>query len=542
MKKLKKEYRMIDTILLNGNIITLNENRPRVKSLAISYGRVVALGADDEIRQLANAGTRVVNLDGQTVLPGLTDAHLHWEAQSRALRSVNIFEAPQKQIAIDQVRERVRETPAGEWVQGQGWAQDLWRDRAFPTRHDLDEVAPVHPVYLSAKSGHAAWVNTAALQRAGITDSTADPEGGQILRDADGAATGILLETAMDLVSARIPSPAGDELADMMMDAQARALRSGVTMIHDFDEPTCLAALQILRERGALSLRVLKQINQPWLDAAIASGIRSGFGDDWIRIGALKLFADGALGPKTALMFDPYLGESDNYGMALVDKEEMIEYVSRASEFGLPSSVHAIGDKAVHDALDVFESVRRQEAERGEARSCRRHRIEHVQIVHPQDADRLAELDVIASMQPIHATSDMVTADRYWGERAAYAYNPRLQLEKGARVAFGSDAPVEPLDPLIGIHAAVTRKRDGKPDGGWYPEARLGIHETILGFTQGPAFAARMEDRLGKLSEGYLADLIVLDRDIYQVEPEEILELKVLGTMVDGEWRYRDFD
>ena len=421
---------MIDTILLNGNIITLNENRPRVKSLAISYGRVVALGADDEIRQLANAGTRVVNLDGQTVLPGLTDAHLHWEAQSRALRSVNIFEAPQKQIAIDQVRERVRETPAGEWVQGQGWAQDLWRDRAFPTRHDLDEVAPVHPVYLSAKSGHAAWVNTAALQRAGITDSTADPEGGQILRDADGAATGILLETAMDLVSGRIPSPAGDELADMMTDAQARALRSGVTMIHDFDEPTCLAALQILRERGALSLRVLKQINQPWLDAAIASGIRSGFGDDWIRIGALKLFADGALGPKTALMFDPYLGESDNYGMALVDKEEMIEYVSRASEFGLPSSVHAIGDKAVHDALDVFESVRRQEAERGEARSCRRHRIEHVQIVHPQDADRLAELDVIASMQPIHATSDMVTADRYWGERAAYAYNPRLQLEK----------------------------------------------------------------------------------------------------------------
>lgn len=533
---------MIDTILLNGNIITLDENRPLVRALAISYGRVVALGTDDEIRQLANAGTRVVNLDGQTVLPGLTDAHLHWEAQSRALRSINVFEAPEKQIAIERVRERVRETPAGEWVQGQGWAQDLWRDRAFPTRHDLDEVAPAHPVYLSAKSGHAAWVNSAALQRARISDRTADPEGGQIVRDSNGAATGILLETAMDLVSGRIPSPTGDELADMMTDAQAHALRSGITMIHDFDEPTCLAALQILRERGELSLRVLKQINQAWLDAALASGIRFGFGDDWIRIGALKLFADGALGPKTALMFEAYLGEPDNFGMALVDKEEMIEYVSRASEFGLPASIHAIGDKAVHDALDVIESVRRQEAERGEARSDRRHRIEHVQIVHPQDAHRLAELDVIASMQPIHATSDMAAADRYWGARTAYAYNPRLQLEKGARVAFGSDAPVEPLDPLIGIHAAVTRQRDGAPDGGWHPQARLGIHETILGFTQGPAFAAGMEDRLGKLSEGYLADLIVLDRDIYQVEPEEILELKVLGTMVDGEWRYRDFD
>jgi len=533
---------MIHTILFNGNIITLDEKRPRVAALAISYGKVVALGADDEIQQLANSKTSMVNLDGKTVLPGLTDAHLHWEAQSQALRSVNVFEAPEKAIAVERVRERVRETPAGLWVEGQGWAQDLWSDRAFPSKDDLDAAAPEHPVYLSAKSGHAAWVNSAALQRAGITEGTIDPEGGQILRDADGAATGILLETAMDLVSDHIPSPTSDELADMMADAQEHALRCGITMIHDFDEPSCLAALQILRERGDLALRVLKQINQKWLEAAIDSGIRSGFGDDWIRIGALKLFADGALGPKTALMFEHYLGEPENFGMALVDKEEMIEYVSRASAVGLPSSIHAIGDKAVHDTLDVFESVRREEAERGDKRSDRRHRIEHVQIIHPGDVDRLAKLDVIASMQPIHATSDMMTADRYWGERTAFAYNPRLQLDQGARVAFGSDAPVEPLDPLIGIHAAVTRQRDGEPTGGWHPEARLSLHESILGFTQGPAYAAGMEDRLGKLDEGYLADLIVLDRDIYQVEPEEIPELKILGTMVGGEWRFRDFD
>ena len=533
---------MIDSVLYNGNIITLDERKPRVQALAISYGRVVALGADDEIRRLANAETRVVNLDGKTVLPGFADAHLHWQAQAEAMRSVNVFEVPEKSIAVERVRARVDETGAGEWVRGQGWAQDLWVDRAFPTRRDLDAVAPGHPVYLSAKSGHAAWVNSAALRRAGISESTADPEGGQIMRDADGEATGILLETAMDLVSAHIPSPAGDALADMMREAQAWALRSGITMIHDFDEPSCLAALQILRERDELSLRALKQVNQQWLDAAIDSGIRTGFGDDWIRIGALKLFADGALGPKTALMFEPYLGEPDNIGMALVDKEEMIEYVSRASAFGLPSSIHAIGDKAAHDTLDVFESVRREEAERGEPRASRRHRIEHVQIIHPRDANRLAELDVIASMQPIHATSDMITADRYWGERTAYAYNPRLQLNLGARVAFGSDAPVEPFDPLIGIHAAVTRQRDGEPAGGWHPEARLSVRESILGFTQGAAYAAGMEDRLGKLASGYLADLIVLDRDIYSIEPEEILELKVLGTMVDGAWRFREID
>ena len=313
-------------------------------------------------------------------------------------------------------------------------------------------------------------------------------------------------------------------------------------MIHDFDDPSCLVALQILRDSCELGLLVFKQVNQAWLDAALDSGIRRNFGDDWLRIGALKLFADGALGPKTALMFEPYEGEPDNFGMALVDKEEMIEYVSRASARGLPSSVHAIGDKAVHDVLDVFERVRQEEAARGEPVSSRRHRIEHVQIIHPLDAGRLAELDVIASMQPIHATSDMATADRYWGERNKYAYNPRLQLDQGARIAFGSDAPVEPFDPFLGIHAAITRQRNGQPVGGWYPDAKLSLHETLLGFTRGPAYAADMEDRLGMLREGYLADLIVLDRDIYQVAPDEIPELSVLATMVDGVWRYRDFD
>jgi hypothetical protein len=533
---------MIHSILLNGNIITLDNKRPLVSALAISYGRVVALGADAQIRQLATAKTAVVDLDGKTVIPGLTDAHLHWEAQARAMRSVNVFEVPAKAIAVERVRERVSGTPAGEWIQGQGWAQDLWADRAFPSKADLDEVAPQNPVYLSAKSGHAAWVNSAALKQARITSSTGDPAGGQIARDAEGAPTGILLETAMDLVSERIPAPTSDQLADMMLEAQAHALQCGLTMIHDFDEPSCLAALQILRERGDLALRAVKQVNQRWLDAALDSGLRGGFGDDWIRIGALKLFADGALGPKTALMFEPYQGEPDNYGMAVVDKEEMIEYVSRASAFGLPASIHAIGDKAVHDALDVFESVRQQEAQRGETPAERRHRLEHVQIIHPRDANRLAELDVIASMQPIHATSDMITADRYWGERTAYAYNPRLQLDCGARVAFGSDAPVEPLNPFLGIHAAMTRQRNGRPAGGWHPAARLNLRESLLGFTQGPAYAAGMEDRVGKLDEGYLADLVALDRDIFQVDTEEILELKVLGTMVGGEWRFRDFD
>ena len=304
---------MIQTILVNGNIITLDERRPRVSALAISYGRVVALGDDAEIRRLAGAGATVANLDGKTVLPGLVDAHLHWEAQARALRSVNVFEAPSKERALERVRERLAQTAAGEWITGQGWAQDLWDDRAFPSKADLDAVAPHNPVYLSAKSGHAGWVNSAALAAAGVTDSTPDPEGGQIARDSAGEANGILLETAMDLVRDCVPRLTGEQLADMMLDAQALAHRSGLTMIHDFDDPSCLVALQILRERGQLGLRVVKQVNQAWLDAALASGIRRNFGDDWLRIGALKLFADGALGPKTALMFEPYEGEPGQF-------------------------------------------------------------------------------------------------------------------------------------------------------------------------------------------------------------------------------------
>jgi predicted amidohydrolase YtcJ len=534
---------MIQIILYNGNIITLEPTQPRVSALAISYGRVVALGTDDEIRALANTKTTEVNLDGKTVLPGLTDAHLHWEWTSRALKSVDVFELPSKQIALDRVKARVDATATGEWITGWGWAQDMWEDRAFPTKADLDAVAPNHPVMLSAKSGHAGWANSKALKQAGIINSTPDPEGGQIQRDANGEATGILLESAMGLVAKIVPSPTPNQLADMMTDAQQRALKSGLTMIHDFDEPSCLSALQILRERGDLSIRALKNVNQQWLSAAIESGIRTNFGDDWIRIGALKLFADGALGPKTALMFEPFEGEPDNYGIAVVDKEEMVEYVSRASACGLPSTVHAIGDKAVHDVLDVFEHVRAEETQRGIARSKHRHRIEHVQIIHPQDLDRLAQLDIIASMQPIHATSDMVTADRHWGtERTQYSYNPRLQLNRGARIAFGSDAPVEPFDPFMGIHAAITRQRNGLPVDGWHPSAKLTLDETLLGFTQGPAYAANMENRLGKLAEGFLADLIVIDRDIYAIESDEILDINVLGTMVDGEWRYRDFE
>ncbi len=531
---------MLDRILYNGNIYTQNNDPAFVSALGIKHGVIVAFGAYDDLLPLAGLDTVQENLEGYTVLPGLTDAHLHWQNTARALYDVNVFEVPDKQIALDRVRERVTASSDGEWIQGHGWAQGLWPGGAFPTVADLDAVAPANPVFLRAKSGHAAWVNSRALAIAGIDVGTADPPGGTIGRDDSGQPTGVLFETAMELVRQHIPEQTTDQLVKQMLVAQEKALASGLTGFHDFDGPECLRALQILRERDQLALRAVKNINMEWIDHALALGLRRGFGDEWIRIGGLKIFADGALGPLTAWMVDPYEGDASNYGICVTDPEEMYEYVSKASAAGLPSTIHAIGDRAVHEVLNVYESVRAEEAARGEAPSTRRHRIEHVQIMHPDDINRLAKLDIIASMQPVHATSDYEVADRYWGDRCQWAYNPRIQLDQGVTVAFGSDAPIDPFEPLPNIYAAVSRRRlDGSPgEDGWYPTARVTLEEAIQGFTLGPAYASSMETRLGRLAPGYLADLIVLDRDIFSGDVDKLSETKVNATMVGGVWRY----
>lgn len=531
---------VVDRVVYNGDIITLDSSQPRVSALAIIDGRIVAWGSDDDMLALAGAATRRDDLAGHTVIPGLTDAHIHWAKTAQNLQWVDVFEVPSKQIALERVAEWAGRISPDQWIRGWGWSQDFWPDTTFPSAADLDSVVSRHPVCLTAKSGHVAWVNTAALRRCGITTSTRAPEGGHIQRDASGNPTGLLFETAIGLVADQIPEPTAEQLADQMWEAQKLALAAGLTGLHDFDGPDCLQALQILRERGQLALRVLKNINKEWIGAALTTGLRHGFGDDWIRIGGQKIFADGALGPRTAYMIEAYEGEPENFGISVTDKEEMQELVSKASAAGLPSTIHAIGDRAVHDVLDVFEAVRREEAARGEVPSSRRHRIEHVQIIHPDDAGRLAQLGVIASMQPRHATSDYEAADRYWGDRGRWSYNIRLQLDQGTHIALGTDSPVEPFEPMKSIFAAVTRQRpDGSPGPeGWYPELRLTMDETLRGFTTGPAYAAGMEDRLGNLAPGHLADLVVLDRDLYTVPASEILETQILGTMVGGEWRY----
>lgn len=532
---------MVDHILYNARVITLDERAAgRAEAIAITGNRIIAVGSNEHVLGLREDHTTQEDLRGACVLPGLVDAHVHLEWTARALQSIDLFEVASKEEALRRIAERVATVASpDEWVIGRGWSQDLWEGRAFPSADDLEASAPQNPVYFPAKSGHAAWVNRAAMRTVGINAATPNPPGGEIVRDESGEPTGILLETAMHLVRAHIPEPDIETLATYLLQAQAQMLQSGLTGVHDFDDPQVLRALQLLRERGELRMRVLKQINRPYLQAAIQSGLRSGFGDDWLRIGNLKMFADGALGPRTAHMVEPYLDQPENRGMAVLTPEEMLESAIAATDAGLATTIHAIGDLAVRQVLDVFKAVRQHEMARGIRRSERRHRIEHVQIIHPNDAHRLGQLDIIASMQPIHATSDWEAATLAWGEqRCKTAYNPKLQLENGARIAFGSDSPIEPFAPLLGIHAAVTRqRRDNTPQGGWYPDLRLSLDETLHGFTTGPAYAALMEDRLGRLAVGYLADLTVLDDDPYTVAPADLWQIPVQRVMTDGVWR-----
>jgi hypothetical protein len=430
-------------------------------------------------------------------------------------------------------------------VLGHGWYQNNWRE-GFGTAEQLDQIAPLNPVYLTAKSLHAAWANSAALSQAGISAQTPDPAGGKIQRHEDGSPTGILLETAMSLVSNVIPEPSSDSVAQAIFSAQSKLWEMGLTGVHDFDGRTCFSALQQLHSADKLMLRVIKSIPIESLSYAIGLGLRTGFGDDRLRIGSIKAFADGALGPRTAAMLKPYHGEPENRGLLMLDSEALFEQGQLAVENGLSLAVHAIGDLANHEVVNAYSQLRDYEYQRNISQEDwrkthqLRHRIEHVQIIHPDDLPRLASLGVIASMQPIHATSDYPTADRYWGDRTRYSYAWRELLDQSTRMAFGSDAPVESPNPFWGLHAAVTRRRnDGSPGPqGWHPAQKISLLAALEGFTSGAAYAAGMEGQLGKLAPGYLADLLVIDEDIFTCDPDKIWEIRPLGTMISGEWVY----
>lgn len=495
---------------------------------------ILPAGSDFKETQAHLSEQGPLNMKGALILPGLTDAHLHFADLALGLTQVNA-ETTDINGALDHVAEKARSLRPGEWILGYGWNQNVWEGR-FPSAADLDKVAPRNPVMLQDKSGHAIWVNQAALLLAGITADTPNPEDGKILRKSDGSPSGILLEGASTMVMRIVPKPTVEEIAAAMRKAIKIAHSFGLTGVHDMDGSMALAAHQLLHARGELSLRVVKSIPLDLLDAAIALGIRTGLGDGHLRIGQIKMFADGAMGPRTAWMLEGFEGAPDDKGICVTPPEVLRDAVFKANTAGLACAIHAIGDRANREILDIFAAIPANPS------LAAPNRIEHAQILHPVDIQRFSELGVVASMQPIHATSEIDMTDRHLGKRSKGAYAFKSVLRGNAIVAFGSDCPVETMDPVAGIHAAVTRRQANGAPGpdGWHGDERITVAEAVSAYTHGAAQAAGWSDRLGSLRTGMFADMTILDRDIYTISPQDIHTAKVLGTVVGGCFVWKD--
>ena len=519
--------------LVGGRVYTQHPGRPAAEAVAVAGNRIVHVGSTDEVLDAAGPAAQRIDLAGRAVVPGFVDAHFHLLGYCHERERLKLDGLRSIAEVVALVREAAVQLPPDAWVLGRGWDRNLWPGATFPTRRDLDAASPDRPVMLLSRDVHAVWANSAALARAGVTRETPDPPGGRIVRDAAGEPTGVLLESAGEAVRALADRASLETSVGLLRGAQRALNAVGVTALVNFEGHQALQALQAVDQTGELTLRVSAGLTRQGLPGALEVGLRTGFGGERVRIGLLKLFADGALGSGTAAMLESFEDAPDDRGIATLERDELIELLRRARSGGIGVATHAIGDAAVRLVLDAAEVVR---SDAHPAARTQLLRVEHAQLVHPDDVARFARLGVVASMQPIHATSDMDVADRRWGARCRTAYAWRALLDSGARLAFGTDCPVEPPEPLRSIHAAVTRQRpSGQPAGGWYPEQCLTVAEAIHAYTLGSAWAAGLDRDLGSIAAGKLADLVVLSRDPYTIPPAELLDTQVWMTLFDGQ-------
>jgi predicted amidohydrolase YtcJ len=523
--------------LLVGGVVHTPEG-PAAVALAIRGGRVAALVPPAELDRWRGEATEVVDLAGAHVVPGLVDAHLHLASYGASLEEVDLGGAGTWAEVVARVVGAAGDLPPGAWLEGQGWDQNLWPGRSFPDRAELDAALPGRAVLLHRVDGHAVVASGRALELAGIGRDTPDPPGGRILRRADGSPTGVLVDTAVDRLGQVVPKPGPADVERYLVRGAEALARVGLTQVHDMGTTAAeLDALRRLQAAGRLPLRVwvlLDGGDAALLERELARGPERTEAA-MLRVGGVKLYADGALGSRGALLGEDYADDPGNRGLALTSSERLLEVTRRASAAGFQVAIHAIGDEAVHRVLDLFARV-------GEA-TCRRlrHRVEHSQVIRPEDVGRFAALSVVASVQPTHCTSDMPWApERLGPARIAWAYRWRSLMAAGATLAGGSDAPVEDPDPRRGLYAAVTRRQaDGRPSGGWNPAERLTPAEALRLFTAAGAFAGHAEGWCGEIRPGAVADLTVLDRDPTAGEPERILHLTVQRTVVGGVDRHR---
>ncbi|OPZ65653.1 MAG: N-substituted formamide deformylase precursor [Firmicutes bacterium ADurb.Bin506] len=518
-----------------GRVYTANPRSPLCTAVAVVGRKVLAAGSEQDVASVVDDSFIRIDLSGRTLVPAFTDAHIHFMYYAMSMIGVDLIDTTGPEHVAELVAKAVPTTPQGAWITGVGWNSNTWPQGKQPDRSYLDAVAPHTPVALWSKDLHSLWANTAALRLARIGLDTPDPDGGRIVRDPDTRqATGLLNEKAAFMVANVMPEVTQSQLVEAMQRAQAVLHSMGIGCIHNMDGGLAFAALQQMKRERKLKLRVVQAIPAASLDAAVDLGLSSGFGDDWIVIGQLKAFADGSLGSHTAHMLKPYEDTENDYGIEVTPKEEMAKLVGRAVLNNIGCAIHAIGDRANRDILDIFDSVKEDSAARRLT-----HRIEHVQLLHPNDVRRLADLGVVASMQPVHVLGDIRIADLHWGGRSRWAYAFKSLARSGATLAFGSDAPVETPDPLRGLYAAVIRKEPGsEAQFGWYPEERLTVEETLRAYTVGAARAAGLPAgaRRSTIVPGALADLAILSQDLFAMPMPDFLEIRVDATMINGEF------
>jgi predicted amidohydrolase YtcJ len=535
----KESVKKADLILVNGRIHTLDPAIPDSTAVAISGDRIERVGPDAEITQLAGPGSKKLDLQGRSVLPGLIDAHLHLMGIGKSVAQLDLRGVASAAEAAAKVAAAAARTAPGDWIEGSGWDQNLWQVPEFPTASVLDAVSADHPVVLDRVDHHVLWVNQAALDAAAITRGTPDPRGGKLIRDrATGKPTGILLDDAMSLVLDKIPRPSRETKQKWIEDAGRRLLASGITSVHDAGvEPEDIDLYKMMVEGGRLPVRVYAMLggsNRKLPDYFAIAPIH-GYGDRRFTFRALKLGVDGALGSRGAALLAPYSDDPKNGGLTTMPAEQLGQITREALRRGYQVCVHAIGDRANRMVLDAFQSAL------GLVPSADpRFRIEHAQILSADDLPRFGRLGVIASMQPTHATSDMPwVLARLGPDRIAGAYAWRSLLASSARLAFGSDAPIERWNPFDGLFAAVTRQDHSlKPEGGWLPEQKISRREALEAFTIGGAYAAFEEKEKGTITPGKLADLVVLDRDYFEVPEAEIWKLAPEITILGGKVVY----
>ncbi len=528
-----------DLVLHNGKIVTVDEGFTFAEAVAVRKERIVFVGTNEEVSSYNGPETKIIDLKGKLVLPGLIDSHGHIFNLGEQLTQLDITGTTSYQQIIDKVAERVKTTQPGEWIVGGRWDQNDWKNKSFPVHDPLSAVSSDNPVYLNRVDGNASFANQKALEIAGITRETPDPFGGVIHRKESGEPTGVLINRAMNIVEKHIPKYTDEQYSDKVLKAVESCLSMGLTLVHEAGiSPDEIKIYKNLIDEGKLRMRVYAMLGEqenPTLEGDLTAYLKQHrieeYGNYFLSVRSMKLFFDGALGSRGAAFFEPYEDDPDNKGLLRITPEYIAHVAKAALEADMGVNTHCIGIRGNRLCLDAYEKALKENPKKDH-----RFRIEHAQIIRPEDIEKFVSLNVIPAMQPTHCTSDMGFVEaRVGSKRAAGAYAWRSFLNAGLLIPCGSDFPVESNDPMQGIYAAITRKDiDGNPEGGWFPEQKMTIEEAIRGFTIWGAYAAFQDDVLGSIEVGKLADFTVLDRNILEVSHKEILKAQTVYTIVGG--------